>query len=160
MRENVLLDKKEEIRDEDVIEALKQSGFEERFENLENGLSTMMTKEFSKKGVNLSGGEAQKVAIARVFLGNSRMVILDEPSSALDPLTEYEINNNMLAAAKDKSIVYISHRLSTTRMADKIFMLENGSIIEHGSHDELMNMDGKYAEMFNLQAEKYKENVG
>ena len=86
---------------------------------------------------------------------NNQIVIMDEPSSALDPDSEYELNKLMMSATYNKAVVFISHRLSTTRMADKIYMLEDGRIIEHGSHDELMRLNGKYAEMFNLQAEKY-----
>ena len=88
------------------------------------------------------------------------MVILDEPSSALDPISEYNINHSMLEAAKDKTVVFVSHRLSTTRIADRIIMFENGEIIEEGSHEELMALNGKYAEMFLLQAEKYREGAG
>ena len=97
------------------------------------------------------------MAIARIFPKNSRIVILDEPSSALDPITEYYVNQSMLKAAGDKTILYISHRLSTTKMADRIIMLENGRIIEEGSHEQLMALDGKYAEMFHMQAKKYQE---
>ena len=85
------------------------------------------------------------------------MVILDEPSSALDPISEYNVNQSMLAAAKDKTVLFISHRLSTTRIADRIIMLEKGRIIEEGSHKELMELGGKYTQMFEMQAEKYKE---
>jgi len=105
--------------------------------------------------VNLSGGEAQKIAIARVFAKPCDIVILDEPSSALDPISEYELNQTIMSAALDKTVIFISHRLSTTRMADVIYMLENGEIIEQGSHDELMTLNGKYAAMFRMQAEKY-----
>ena len=83
-------------------------------------------------------------------------MILDEPSSALDPLAEYELNHAILQKADEKTVIFISHRLSTTRMADRIYMFENGSIIESGSHEELMEQNGKYAEMFRLQAEKYQ----
>ena len=83
---------------------------------------------------------------------------MDEPSSALDPVSEYEINQSMLGVANDKTVIFISHRLSTTVMADKIYMLEKGRIIEEGSHAELMKKGGKYAEMFNMQAEKYLSN--
>ena len=85
------------------------------------------------------------------------MVILDEPSSALEPILEYELNQKMMDVANKKTVIFISHRLSITRNADKIFMLEDGSIIEEGTHEELMNVKGKYAEMFNMQAEKYRE---
>lgn len=152
--ENVLTDEYSEGDQPRVLEALKNSGFEERLSSLNEGIHTPLTKEFDQSGINLSGGEAQKVAISRVFAKDCEIVILDEPSSALDPMTEYELNNTLMTAL-DKTVIIISHRLSTTRMADVIYMLENGEIIEQGSHDELMQTGGKYAEMFLKQAEKY-----
>lgn len=157
--ENVKMDIVDEAKDHQKIEkALGQSGFEQKLKSLEDGVSTLLTREFSKSGVNLSGGEAQKVAIARVFEKKCNIAILDEPSSALDPVSEYEINRSMLGVANDKTVIFISHRLSTTAMADKIYMLEKGRIIEEGSHAELMEKGGKYAEMFHMQAEKYLSN--
>lgn len=153
--ENVLMDLVKEGHKEKILDALKKSGFEERLQTLPNGVDTSLSREFDKKGVNLSGGESQKVAIARVFPKDCKMVILDEPSSALDPISEYNVNQSMLHAAKDKTVIFISHRLSTTRLADRIFMLENGRIIEEGSHEQLMKLNGKYAQMFHMQAEKY-----
>ena len=152
--ENVLTDEYSEGDQPRVLEAFKNSGFEERLSSLNEGIHTPLTKEFDQSGINLSGGEAQKVAISRVFAKDCEIVILDEPSSALDPMTEYELNNTLMTAL-DKTVIIISHRLSTTRMADVIYMLENGEIIEQGSHDELMQTGGKYAEMFLKQAEKY-----
>ena len=105
-------------------------GFEKRLLTLSDGLDTNLTAEFEENGVTLSGGEGQKLAIARVFYKDARLIILDEPSSALDPIAEYHLNNSMLTAAENKSVVFISHRLSTTRIADHIYMLENGRITE------------------------------
>ena len=139
-----------------VRDALCAATFDDKLQSLPDGIDTMLTREFDDKGVNLSGGESQKVAIARVFARMGEVLIMDEPSSALDPLAEYELNHAILQRAQDKAIIFISHRLSTTRMADRIYMFENGTIIESGSHDELMQLNGKYAEMFRLQAEKYK----
>ena len=118
-------------------------------------MKTSLTREFDEEGVNLSGGESQKVAIARTFYKYCPVIILDEPSSALDPVSEYQLNEMMLKAAKDKAVIFISHRLSSTVMADRIYMLEQGKIIEVGSHKELMEQNGKYAQMFRMQAEKY-----
>ncbi len=155
--ENVMMDEVEQ-KDRPVIEqALAESDFTEKLAALPKGADTMLTRMYDEDGIELSGGEAQKVAIARIFPRNSRIVILDEPSSALDPVTEYYVNESMLRAAKDKTIVYISHRLSTTRMADRIIMLGDGRILEEGSHDELMALGGKYAEMFRMQADKYRK---
>ena len=115
-----------------------------------------MTREFDDDGVLLSGGELQKLAISRMFARNSPIAILDEPSSALDPISEYEVFQSMLEICSKKTIIFISHRLSSATIADKIYMLENGEIIEEGTHNELINLNGKYAEMFQKQAEKYK----
>lgn len=153
--ENIAMDFLNEDKEEDAIEAIRKSGFEGRFTKLPNGLKSQLTKEYFADGTNLSGGEAQKIAVARVFFSHFDYIIMDEPSSALDPISEYNLNKNMLELAKDKTVIFISHRLSTTCIADRIFMLENGHIIEEGSHDELMACGGKYAQMFNLQAEKY-----
>jgi ATP-binding cassette subfamily B protein len=141
---------------ERIIWALEKSGFSDKLKTLPLGIDTPLTREFSDDGINLSGGEAQKIAIARVFYKECDFVILDEPSSALDPVSEYKLNQAMLEAAKDKTVIFISHRLSTTCIADRIYMLENGTIIEEGSHEQLMKKHGKYAEMFLKQAEKYR----
>lgn len=137
---------------EKVEEAVKAADFERK---LPNGTDSILLREFDDEGVSLSGGEAQKIAIARAFYKNCSFAILDEPSANLDPVAEYALNQSMTKAANDKTVLFISHRLSTTVMADEIYMLEKGQIIEHGSHEELMEFDGKYAYMFKLQAEKY-----
>lgn len=156
VKENVLLDFAENGSDGDVKEAIDKSGFAERLGSLPNGLDTNLTTEFEDDGVNLSGGEAQKLAIARVFYKSANLIILDEPSSALDPIAEYHLNRSMLTAAENKSVVFISHRLSTTRIADRIYMLENGRIIESGTHSALLAFGGKYAKMWKAQAGQYK----
>ena len=142
--------------EEKVLSALKSASFEEKLKTLPQGIHSQLTTEFCKDGVNLSGGESQKIAIARVFAKNFELVIMDEPSSALDPIAEYELNQSILNNAKDKTVIFISHRLSTTRMADRIYMFDQGKIIEAGSHDELMALNGKYAEMYRVQAKKYR----
>lgn len=149
--ENVALD--ENIDSEAVLEALRHSGFSKE---LKHGTDTELLREFDDEGIMLSGGEAQKIAIARAFYKNCPYVILDEPSANLDPIAEYKLNQAMLTAAEHKTVIFISHRLSTTVVADKIYVMENGSIIESGSHEELMSMNGTYAKMFTLQSEKYK----
>ncbi|MBR6392073.1 MAG: ABC transporter ATP-binding protein, partial [Eubacterium sp.] len=147
--ENVALDAS--FDDERVSEALKHSGFSKELKN-----DTELLREFDKNGVMLSGGESQKVAIARAFYKNCPYAILDEPSANLDPIAEYNLNQAMMEAAENKTVIFISHRLSTTVNADKIYVMENGTITESGTHKELMEMNGAYAYMFNLQAEKYK----
>ena len=153
--ENVALDVIEHADEESVRKALADSGLIGRVDRLKNGLKTELTTEFSKEGVNLSGGESQKLAIARVFYKDAGLMILDEPSSALDPIAEYQLNHAMLSATGDKTVIFISHRLSTTRNADRIIMLEDGRIVEQGSHEELLKLDGKYARMWKVQAGAY-----
>lgn len=156
--ENVLLRSLEGEDDRrKVEEALKASGIYERVMRLPKGMDTILTKEFDEDGALLSGGELQKLAIARVFAKNSSIAILDEPSSALDPVSEYEVFENMMKACEGKTVIFVSHRLSSATMADRIYLLEQGEIVEEGTHHELMERGGKYAEMFLMQAEKYRE---
>lgn len=157
--DNVKMETAEEGDRVEIEKALFQSGFAKRLESLPRGIQTQLTREFDDEGVNLSGGEAQKVAIARTFYKYCPVIILDEPSSALDPISEYELNEVMMKAAGDKAVIFISHRLSSTVMADRIYMLEKGRVIETGSHSELMEQNGKYAQMFRMQAEKYAVGV-
>jgi len=154
--ENVLMGSVSKEERSTVINALKNSGVYEKIQTLDNGIDTILTREFDKNGAVLSGGETQKVAIARVFAKDCDFVILDEPSSALDPVAEYHMYESMLEACKDKAIVFISHRLSSAVLADNIYMMENGEIIEHGTHRELIDLNGKYAKMFELQAASYR----
>ena len=155
VKENVILNTTENCDEVKVRKALTDSGLMARADKLKNGLETELTTEFSKEGVNLSGGEAQKLAIARVFYKDAGLMILDEPSSALDPIAEYQLNHTMLSATEDKTVIFISHRLSTTRLADRIVMLEKGEIVEQGTHDELLKKNGKYAQMWKVQAGAY-----
>lgn len=155
VRENVLMNVAEHCEEEAVWQALSQSGLLERVREMEDGLDTQLTTEIMEKGVNLSGGESQKLAIARVFYQKAGLMILDEPSSALDPIAEYQLNHAMLEATKDKTVIFISHRLSTTRLADYIIMLEKGRIAEQGTHEGLLQMNGKYAQMWRVQAGAY-----
>ena len=154
VRENVVMD--EQPLDPDRAQsAARQSGFLHKLGSLPQGYETQVTKEFDTAGALLSGGEAQSLVIMRALYKDSPVMILDEPSSALDPIAEYNLNQTMFALSGDKTVITISHRLSTTKNADRIYMLEKGRIIEQGTHDELMRLNGKYAEMFNMQREKY-----
>ena len=155
VKENVVLDVADDIEDGSIRKALTQSGLMDRVERFDKGMDTELTTEFSEEGVNLSGGESQKLAISRVFYKNAGLMILDEPSSALDPIAEYQLNHAMLEATGDKTVIFISHRLSTTRIADRIIMLEKGNIVEQGTHEELLSMNGKYAQMWKVQAGAY-----
>lgn len=154
--ENVLMHEPTDEKERELVEkALHMSGAYERVASLESGIDTMLTREFDDKGVVLSGGEAQKVAIARAFAKDFSIAIFDEPSSALDPIAEYKLYESMIEVCKDKPAIFISHRLSSVINTDRIYMLEDGRIIEEGTHESLMKMNGKYADMFRKQAEQY-----
>lgn len=155
--ENVVGGKTDESNAKKVKEILEQSAFGDKLSNLKDGINTILTREFDDEGTNLSGGEQQKIAIARAFYKDADLIILDEPSSALDPDAEYNLNRAVAEYAKGKTVIFISHRLSTTRHADRIYMFDNGEIVEEGSHEDLIALGGKYAYMFNLQAENYRK---
>ena len=155
--ENVLGGDYTDDRERAVLSALHSASFDDKLATLPHGIHTQLTREFDKEGTELSGGESQKIAIARVFARPFDIIIMDEPSSALDPIAEYELNQSVMEDARDKTVIFISHRLSTTRMADRIYMFSDGEIIETGSHDELMAQNGKYAEMFRVQAKNYQK---
>ena len=156
--ENVLADIDDGTKRDTVLTALQKSAFEEKLSTLEKGIDTELTREFYKDGTNLSGGEEQKIAIARVFAQPYELLIMDEPSSALDPISEYKLNHSIVESAEDKTVIFISHRLSTTRHADRIYMFESGKVIESGTHDELVaNEKGKYYEIWHAQAQYYTE---
>lgn len=155
VKENILMGRHYENEDQLVKEALKKAGVLERIEQLDKGIDSVMTKEFDEAGCVLSGGESQKVAVARTFIKNSPMKIFDEPSSALDPIAEYELFNSIIGEGKDHTMLFISHRLSSVKNCDKVFMLEQGRLIEEGTHKELMEKNGSYAAMYKKQAMNY-----
>ncbi len=154
--ENVVMDNLRGGEEERVREALTESGLIRRIDKMEKGTDSFLTTETREDGIDLSGGESQKLAISRVFYQNAGLMILDEPSSALDPIAEYQLNHAMLTSTKDKTVIFISHRLSTTRIADRIIMLENGQVVEEGTHAQLLEQGGKYAGMWNVQAGAYQ----
>ena len=140
--------------------ALKQSGVYDKIQTLKDGADTVLTREFDENGAGLSGGEAQKTAVARMFASSFDVAILDEPSSALDPIAEYKMYENLILATKNKTVIYISHRLSSAVLSDNIFVLGNGTVLESGSHKELMAKGREYAKMFALQASSYNKKEG
>lgn len=158
VKENVILRPQKEFDDELITHALKESGIYDKIQTLDKGIDTILTREFDDKGANLSIGEQQKLSLARIFAEKTPFVILDEPSSALDPIAEYKMFDNMMRATEGRGVIFISHRLSSAVLADKVILLENGSIAEIGTHDELIAKNGKYADMFNRQAENYRGN--
>lgn len=159
LAENVKTDFVDANDSKKIVDALKRADFGSKLASLEKGIDTELTKEFSEEGTMLSGGEGQKAAIARMFMRDMPIAILDEPSSALDPIAEYRLNKSMLDNAENQAVILISHRLSTTKDADRIILLENGSIAESGTHSELLAKAGTYAEMWNVQAEKYCASI-
>lgn len=161
IEENILLHPAESGNDSEIAyNAAVAAGLETKLNTLENGMKTQLTREFDDEGTMLSGGEFQKIAVARVFAKQSSIAILDEPSSALDPISEYEMFENMMKACADKTVMFISHRLSSAVNADIIYLLEQGEIAEQGTHSELMALGGKYAEMFEMQSKQYREEGG
>lgn len=136
--------------------ALRQSGVWDKISSLPMGADTVLTREFDVDGVGLSGGENQKVSVARLFARDFQIAILDEPSSALDPVAEYKMYENLIKVTENKTVIYISHRLSSAVLSDRIIVLGGGEIIESGTHSELMANNGEYSRMFTLQASSYK----
>ncbi len=124
-----------------------------------DGYRTMLGKLFSG-GQELSTGEWQKIALSRAFFRNAELILLDEPASSLDALAEAEIFRKFREIIRERSAVIISHRFSTVQMADRIYVIEQGRIIEHGSHADLMALNGRYAEMFSAQADPYISGCG
>ena len=139
-----------------ITELFKNNGMEERLQKLYKGLNTPITKTLYASGVDLSGGERQKVAIIRALYKDSPVLILDEPTSALDPEAEHEIYQKFAEISEGKLTVYISHRIYSTRFCDKIAVLENGEIKEYGTYQELMRLKGLYYDLFEQQAEYFK----
>ena len=155
VRDNVLLRPGKEGDEELVKNALTESGAFEKISTLDKGMDTILTREFDDKGANLSIGEQQKLSLARVFADYSPFVLLDEPSSALDPIAEYNMFENMMRATEGRSVIFISHRLSSAVLADRVILMSGGRIAECGTHAELMEKNGEYAAMFRRQAENY-----
>ncbi len=156
VNENIMCHECNEDEKKIAEKALKQSGVWDKISTLPKGADTVLTREFEIDGAGLSGGENQKVSAARLFARNFEIAILDEPSSALDPIAEYKMYENLISVTENKTVIYISHRLSSAVLSDRIFVLGNGTIMESGSHQELMARGGEYSKMFALQASSYK----
>ena len=138
-----------------VYDSLNKAGFGERLKEFPKGINTFLYKNWDKEGVEVSGGEAQKIAIARALYKDAPFIILDEPTAALDPIAEAEIYSKFNEIVGDKTAIYISHRLSSCKFCDEIMVFDNGNIIEKGSHNELLNNKRKYFELWNAQAQYY-----
>ena len=143
---------------ERVRQCLQDAGFGERLSSLSAGIDTFLYKNFETSGVEISGGEAQKTVIARALYKESTVIIMDEPTAALDPIAEYEIYSNFQNIVKDRAAICISHRLSSCRVCDRILVFDEGKIVQDGSHEALVKEDGKYQELWNVQAQYYISN--
>lgn len=155
--ENITGQKKEERKREHFLHVLKSSGFFERFKMLKEKEDTLLVKEVNEKAMDFSGGEKQKIMFARALYKNVPLMILDEPTAALDPIAENELYLNFNEASRNKTVLYISHRLSSTRFCDRIILLQDGKIVEEGTHEQLMEQGGIYEELFWMQSQYYKE---
>lgn len=155
--DNVLM---KEVTEKDVdfgnvIEVLRVLRMLQRIENCDNGIFTEISREFSNKGTLFSGGEEQRIAIARIFSQDKKIYIFDEPLSNIDPLAESEIFDLLMEKCSDKTLILISHHLSNLYKMDTIYFLENGKIKESGSHEQLMAKKGEYYNMYMRQSERY-----
>lgn len=155
LRENVALAMEQ---DDPKIEAvLRRVGLSDQLDRLPNGIDTMVYKDFDEAGFEPSGGEGQKIALARALYRDAPFVILDEPTAALDPRAEYEIYQRFNELVREKTAVYISHRLSSSRFCDRIAVFSNGGIVEYGTHEKLLQKKGLYAQLFGMQAQFYTD---
>lgn len=155
--ENVLTEEVTDENRETAVNALKMAGVYEKIGKLPNKEKSILTKEFDKDGILLSGGETQKVTISRLFARDFDIAVLDEPSSALDPVAESKMYDALIEGTKGKTVIYISHRLSSATRSDNILVFNKGVLAEQGNHEKLMGNNGYYQEMFTLQASGYKE---
>lgn len=144
---------------EKAVQCIEKSGFSEKVSKLSKGIDTELDKIFHEDGIILSGGESQKLALARALFRESEILILDEPSSALDPLAEDELITKFQEIAKDKLVIYISHRLSCASIADEVIYIKDATIKEHGSHKELMELKGEYSKFYYAQSKHYQDNT-
>ncbi len=154
--DNVRMERDLDDPEKTVAEALKRAGVYEKVMSLPHGIHTVLTREFDDSGAVLSGGEYQKIVVARAFANPAPIKVFDEPSSALDPIAEYNLFQAILEESRERIMFFISHRLSSVKDADTVFMLEKGKLIEQGTHEELMEQGGKYAAMYKMQAKNYQ----
>ena len=157
---NIALKEEKDINYDKVEQALSLSGMRKKVENLPQKAETVVMKSIVDGAVDLSGGEKQKLALARALYQNGKIMILDEPTAALDPIAENEMYQKYFTLTQISTSIFISHRLSSTRFCDRILFLENGKIVEEGSHSYLMSLNGKYARLYEMQSQYYKELRG
>lgn len=157
LRDNILLNNYAE--NAEIERLIEECGLFDRYKSLPQGLETYLYKDFDDKGIELSGGEMQKVALARALCKQAPIIILDEPTASLDPIAEYEIYSKFNELTDNKTTIFISHRLSSTRFTDKIFVFDDCRIVECGNHEELYKQNGLYTDMFNKQSHYYVDTM-
>ena len=159
MSENIAMEDREVLDLKKAEKAVRDAGLSEKIDGLSRGVETPLTNIVEDDGIDLSGGEKQKLALARALYKGAKIIVLDEPTSALDAIAEQQLYERFDDMVGEKSAVYISHRLASTRFCDNIAMFKAGEMVEYGSHEALMEKNGEYAEMFNVQAQYYRENA-
>lgn len=157
--ENVSLKRAVDADDEKVLDALEKAGLKQYFDSRNITPERYITKSMYKNGIELSGGQNQRLLLARALYKDAPVLVLDEPTAALDPIAESEIYNSYVKYTDKKTAIFISHRFASTRFSDRIIMLEKGKVIEQGTHEELMQMNGRYAQMFEVQSSYYESTV-
>lgn len=157
---NISCSEDEKIDEQRLRRCISEAGLSEKINSLPRKAKTNLLKYLDKEGIELSGGEMQKLMLARALYKDASFLILDEPTAALDPIAESEMYEKYSSFVENKTSIFISHRLSSTRFCDRIIFLDNGTIAEEGTHDSLMKKNGKYAHMFKVQSHYYKEKVG
>ncbi|MDR2651724.1 MAG: ABC transporter ATP-binding protein/permease, partial [Prevotellaceae bacterium] len=143
---------------EKILACILEAGLKSKIDSLEKGVHTMLNKQINSDAVELSGGEEQKILLARALYKNFHILILDEPTAALDPIAESSLYKEYESICTNKTAIFISHRLASAKFCDKILFMEGGQIVETGSHEELMRLGGRYAEMFETQSKYYTQS--
>ena len=159
IEQNVVGCVEEEIDPERLKSSLQRAGLWEKVSGLTQGTKTCITQELDEGGIQFSGGETQKLLLARAIYKDAPLLVLDEPSSALDPIAESKMYEEYSNMTDGKTSLFISHRLASTKFCDRIFLLEQGKILEQGSHDALMEQQGRYRELYDIQSHYYQEEV-
>lgn len=156
LRDNVAMDNKKGYEDNKIISLLETSGLKEKYNRLPKGLDTFLNKNFDTEGYVPSGGEGQKIAIARALYKDAPVLVLDEPTAALDPRSEYEIYQKFHEMSKGKLSLFVSHRLGSIHFCDRILVFRRGRVVEQGTHEELLKKEGEYSQLYQMQAEYYR----
>ena len=158
--DNIALNTTGDVDEERLWRCIRAAGLEEKIKSLPKGADTCLVKRITQQGTELSGGQLQRLLLARALYKDAPVLVLDEPTAALDPLAGQEIYEQYQQFTAGKTAVFISHRLASTRFCDRIILLEEGRVAESGTHEQLLALNGKYAEMFRVQSRYYQEDEG